>query len=334
MNPTVVFEEPGRVVIQDRVKPVPGAQELLIKTRCTLVSTGTELTILSGEFPPDSTWSTHGRFPFLPGYDNIGDVVGVGDNVDRQWLGQRVATYSYHARYVCAPANTARVVHRAIPDEQAAFFTIAEIVMNGIRRGKVQWGEAVVIYGLGLLGQLAVRICRLCGARPVVAVDLADSRLELLPRDAAVIPVNAARGEAAAVIGKLTRGRKADVVFEVTGNPDAILEQVPLLHPLGRLVVLSSPRGPTRFDFHDLCNAPSIAIIGAHNESHPRYASEHTPWTQLRHAELFFDLVADGELVIEPLISHNAHFTEAPYLYDRLLQDRSPAMGVCLRWTE
>jgi threonine dehydrogenase-like Zn-dependent dehydrogenase len=135
------------------------------------------------------------------------------------------------------------------------------------------------------------------------------------------------------VIEKLTRGRLAEVVFEVTGLPNLIPKQFETLHRQGRYVVLSSPRGKTSFDFHDLCNAPSYTIIGAHNMSHPPLATPDYPWTMHRHAELFFDLVAEGKLAIDPLISHRERYTEAPRLYDMLLRDRSAAMGVVLDWT-
>jgi threonine dehydrogenase-like Zn-dependent dehydrogenase len=48
-------------------------------------------------------------------------------------------------------------------------------------------------------------------------------------------------------ISALTKGRMADVVFEVTGNPDAILDEVKVLRRQGRLIILSSPRGKTLF---------------------------------------------------------------------------------------
>ena len=333
-NPTVVFIKPKEVVIEDREVPVPKAGELLIKTHRTLISTGTELTILSGEFPPDSEWARYGRFPFAPGYDNIGEVVGVGPDVGSDWIGRRVATYGPHALYVVASAKSARLVHRdGVSDEQAVFFTIAEIVMNGVRRGNVRWGEAAAVYGLGLLGQLAVRFCRLCGARPVVAIDVADSRLKLLPKDAAIIAVNAKQEDVVSMVEKATRGRMADVVFELTGDPALIPGEFKVLKRQGRFVVLSSPRGRTLFDFHDLCNSPSFTIIGAHNRSHPQYETPENPWTNHRHAELFFDIVADGELAIGPLISHRERYTEAPLLYRMLLSDRSMAMGVILEWS-
>jgi threonine dehydrogenase-like Zn-dependent dehydrogenase len=124
----------------------------------------------------------------------------------------------------------------------------------------------------------------------------------------------------------------ADVVFEVTGNAEAIPEEARLLRRLGRLVIVSSPRGPSLFDFHDLCNSPSLTIIGAHNSSHPAYETLNNPWTNHRHAELFFDLVADGRLDVGRLISHRVPYTEAPGVYEQLLEDRSRMMGVLFEW--
>lgn len=332
-NPTVVFTAPRQVAVEDRPLPVPAAGEVLIQTHRTLISTGTELTILNGTFPPKSRWADYGRFPFVPGYDHIGVVVEVGPEVDRAWLGLKVASYASHAAYVLGRPASLRQIHREIPDEEATFFTLAEIAMNGVRRGQVTWGETVAVYGLGLLGQLVARLCHLAGAGLVIGVDLAPGRLALFPRLPRMAALNPAEGDLVAKVQALTRGRLADVVLELTGNPEAIPGEFALLKGQGRMVLLSSPRGPTPlFDFHDLCNSPSYTIIGAHNSFHPAHETPHHPWTQQRHAELFFDLVAEGELEVAPLISHRLPCTEAPRIYAALLADRSQAMGVVLEW--
>lgn len=332
-NPTIVFTAPKRVEIECRQIPAVESGQVLVRTRKTLISIGTELTVLSGEYPEGSKWSKFSKYPFVPGYDNIGEVITVGEGVDRALIGRTVATYGFHARYVTIPAASLRMVHREIPDEQAAFFTIAEIVMNGVRRGAAQWGEAVAVYGLGLLGQLAVRFCRLGGCRPVLAIDPAENRLERLPPDPLIRRINPRRETIADVVKAETRGRGLDLVFEVTGAADLIPGEFEGLRPQGRFVVLSSPRGKTSFDFHDLCNAPSFTIIGAHNASHPPQTTLPCPWSQHRHAELFFDLVADGEIDLRPLISHRVSYRQAPQLYKILLRDRGDAMGIVLDWT-
>ncbi|WP_198667985.1 zinc-binding alcohol dehydrogenase [Saliphagus sp. LR7] len=331
-NQTVVFSDVATVTVEDRPIPDPGTEQVLIRSDRTLVSTGTELTVLSGDVPAGSTWDDHIEYPFTPGYNNVGTVVKAGEDVEGITEGQRVATYGSHAEYVSADADACRPIPEGVSDDAAVFFTIAEIVMNGIRRGEATWGEHAVVYGLGLLGQLAVRISQAAGARPVVGFDVADSRLEYLPDDPGVVGANPIEDDATTVVRDASGGRLADVVFELTGNPDVIADEFDVLRDQGRFVVLSSPRGETAFDFHDHCNSPSYTIIGAHNSSHPSVATPRNPWTQHRHAELFFEYLADDTFGVESLISHREPVSEAPRLYDTLLADRTDAMGVVLEW--
>ncbi len=332
-NPTVVFVEPKRVVVEDRPIPQLNDNNMLVRTSRTLISTGTELTILRGEFPGNSKWAEYGKFPFVPGYDNIGVVVDVGKNIDKSWIGRKVASYASHSAYVLLQPEHVRIIHRDISDEEAAFFTIAEIVMNGVRRGQVTWGESVVVYGLGILGQLTVRFCNFAGARPVIGVDVSDNRINMLPNHPCIIGINPQKSDLLNLIRKHTKSRMADVAFEVTGNPDIISHEFAVLKRQGRIVILSSPYGQTKnFDFHDLCNSPGYTIIGAHNSTHPQYETPYNQWTQKRHAELFFDLVADKELDVQSLVSHRASYTDAVRLYDLLLEDRTQAMGVIIEW--
>jgi 2-desacetyl-2-hydroxyethyl bacteriochlorophyllide A dehydrogenase len=331
-NEAIVFPERGIVRIEPCAMPEPASGEVLISTRATLVSTGTELTVLMAAYPPDSTWARMFPCPVWPGYDNVGEVVALGAGVAPEWLGRRVATLKQHARYVVAPVEACRRVHDDVSDEQASFFTIAEIVMNGVRRSRLTWGETAVVYGAGLLGQLTARVCLHAGASTVVAVDLAASRLALLPDDPRLHPVDPTTTDVAAVVREVTRGRMAEVVFEVTAEPALVVQQIGVLRDQGRLVVLSSPRGPVTLDLHDHCVAPSISIIGAHNMSHPKVATLADPWVPERHCELYFDLVRHGILEVDRLVTDRRSYRDAPALYEQLQRDRSDVMGAVLRW--
>jgi 2-desacetyl-2-hydroxyethyl bacteriochlorophyllide A dehydrogenase len=335
-NPAVCFEAPRKVVLADAEVPTPVEGELLVESTASLISTGTELTALSADDPPGTVWASLRRFPNTPGYCNAGRVVAAGSNTDRDWIGKRVASGARHTRYGVIPTGTARPLPPdEISDGEAAFCSLAETVMNGVRRGGVAWGESVVIFGMGLLGQLAVRICRLAGARPVFAVDVAEQRLGLVPDDPGVIRIRADREDVLEAVSRATHGRMADVAFEVTGVSDLIPDEIVVLHPQGRFVVLSSPRGKgTLFNFHDLCNRPSYTIIGAHTFSQPEAPTLERPWTAARNAELFFALLSDGKLDLEPLISHRYSYRDAPEAYAMLLSDRSQAMGVILDWRD
>ncbi len=333
-NPTVVFSEPCKVVIEDRDIPSPGEGEVLVRSSRTLISTGTELTVLEGKFPSGSAWEKYGGLPCVPGYDNIGEIVDVGTGVDGSRVGETVCSYGTHSAYAVVPADNAQCISRDIANDHAVFFTIAHIVMNGVRASGITWGESAVIYGQGLLGQFCTRFCRIAGAKPLFAVDMSDYRLGLLPEVPGIVKVNPSGKEVPAAVLEGNRDRKADVVFEVTGVAGLIPSELASLRQLGRFVILSSPCGVTEFDFHDLCNSPSFRIIGAHNSSHPEVATPNNQWTKARDNEMFFDLVADGELDVEPLISHREKWSSAPELYGMLMADRSKAMGVVLDWSE
>lgn len=333
-NPTVVFVGPENVVIEDRELPSPGHGQLLVKTICSLISIGTELTLLSGKTPEGSVWYNYSKYPIVPGYDNVGIVVDVGEGVSKELIGRRVSSYGHHSAFVVISADHARYIPNAVSDDEASFCTIAEITMNGVRRGNVTWGESVVIYGLGLLGQFTARFCNIAGARPIICVDTSDRRISLLPELPNIIGVNALTSDVRDVVYEKTRGRLANVVFEVTGDPELIPKEFAVLARQGRFVILSSPRGRTpMFDFHDLCNSPSYVIIGAHNSSHPPVATPQNPWTQHRHAELFFDLLSERAIDVSKLISHKVSYTQAPETYKQLLKDRTQFMGVIISWS-
>lgn len=329
-NPTVVFQKPKSVVIEDRELPQLKGDEVLIRTKRSLVSIGTELTILSGEFPPQSYWANYGKYPFIPGYDNIGVIVDAGPDADRSLIGKTVASYSPHAMYVSASQKDVMLVPQGVSEDEASFFTIAEIVMNGVRRSQLSFGESVVIYGAGILGQLTARICKIAGAMPVIVVDVSDNRLEYLPEN--IVKINPLKQNVASEVERLTKGRMADIVFEVTGNQNLIVEEFKCLRRLGRFVVLSSPRGPTYIDLHDYCNAPSFTIIGAHNMSHPPVETLNNPWSRRRHVELFFDMLQNKELDVSKLITHKVSYKDAPEIYGQLLKDRTKALGVIFVW--
>ena len=333
-TPAVFFDGPQQCSVRETALDWPVAGHALVRSQFSLISTGTELTLYGGEFPPHSAWARMARYPFAPGYANIGQVEAVGAGVDPAWVGRRVATRGRHQALNVLEARALIAVPEPLSSAEASFFALGQTVMNGVRRAQVDWGEAVAVFGLGILGQLAVRFCRLCGARPVFAVDLAPRRLALLPEDPGIHPLDAARGPDGVqqAIAQATRGRLADCAFEVTGLSRLIPDEIRTVRRQGRFVLLSSPRGATQFDFHDLCNSPSYTIIGAHGGSHPPVETPGQPWTRERHAEFFFDLLRDGELDLARLLTRTAPFQEAPDVYQALWEERTQELGVGFAW--
>lgn len=341
-NQILYFPEPYKTALETTEIPVPNDDELLIKTSRTLISTGTEMTAYCADYEPGSVWEKNFSCPFYPGYNNVGTVIAAGKNCDQSWIGKRVATTKPHAKYVtvtlggedgqASGGNGCVVVPDEVSDDAAVFFTIPQIVMNGVRLSQIKWGECAVVYGLGLLGQFAVRFLLDCGAFPVIGVDTSDYRLSLLPDEPGVIKCNALKENVLEVIKRHNSDRMADVVIELTGNGDLIPQQARLLRQHGRLVILSSPKKPVMFDFHDDCVWPSISIIGAHNFSHPDFPQPNYPWTKERHVEMFFDLVKLGKLDVSKLVSKKVSYLDAASAYEALDKNRGSEMGVIIDW--
>jgi 2-desacetyl-2-hydroxyethyl bacteriochlorophyllide A dehydrogenase len=239
------------VALEEYAVGEPGPGQLLLKAEQTLISTGTELTGLSGEFPPGSAWASYVRYPWQPGYSYVGRVLATGQEVQDVQPGIRVLASLPHASLILTHRRLLRPLPAGISAEEATFATLAATVLNGVRRARIEFGEVVVLAGAGLLGQLAAQFARLSGGFPVISIDLAAARLELAARLGATATVCMPVADALAEVQRLSRGRGADVAFEVTGNPAVIPALLPLVRREGRVILLGAPRGPSAVDFHD-----------------------------------------------------------------------------------
>ena len=312
--------------------PTPGPREFIIQTECTLISTGTELTAFSGDFPPGSSWASYVKYPWRAGYSNVGHIVEIGDRVICFKIGDCVTSMGPHAKFVLGSETRAIIVPDEIKHEEASFASLAATVLNGVRSAKIELGDSVVIFGLGILGQLTLQFLRLEGAYPIISVDISRARLDLARKLGADIATDAKDGALRDILKKATGDRMPDVVFEVTGNPEVIPLALSVVKKQGKVIILSSPRGVSQVDFHDLVNAKGISIIGAHVSTHPVYGTPYAPWTKNRNIELFFEFIKMGRVQVEPLISHRFSWEKAPEAYKMLLEDRSQAMGVVFEW--
>jgi hypothetical protein len=77
---------------------------MLVKNSKSLISIGTEMAAFSGDYPEGSVWEEFFPYPFDAGYATVGEVIEVGKNVDKSWLGKLVGTMAPHCRYAVVPA--------------------------------------------------------------------------------------------------------------------------------------------------------------------------------------------------------------------------------------
>ena len=254
------------LVIEDRPLPDPGPGQVVIRMEASGLC-HTDIHAANGDWPVKPTP------PFVPGHEGVGIVVGVGEGVTSERVGQRVAVpwlgyacgscryclsgwetlclaqkntgYSVdggYAEYFLAEAAFAPPVPAGIDPREAAPLTCADVTTyKAIKVGNVRPGDLVAISGVGGLGHLAVQYAKIFGGT-VAAVDISDEKLELAAELGADIVIDA-RAEDPAVVLRQHGG--ADVAIGLAVDEHSFATAYAGLRRGGRLVLVALPASGT-----------------------------------------------------------------------------------------
>jgi predicted dehydrogenase/threonine dehydrogenase-like Zn-dependent dehydrogenase len=364
----------GSVQVLDVPPPQLTPGQLLVRTCSSLISAGTERTVVEfaeksllekararpdlvrqvmGKLQREGILSTlesvRGRLdqPMLLGYSSAGTVLDVPTDVEGFRVGDRVVcaggSYASHAEIVSVPRNLVVRLPEAIGFEWGAFSTLGAIALQGIRLSEVRLGEMVAVVGLGLVGQLTVQLLKAAGCR-VAGMDPDPSRVELALRcgaDAATTEPDALES----MIVTLSEGIGADAVLITASTPSSqpvetagrVARDKAVIVAVGA-VGMTLPRklyymkeldfrisrsyGPGRYDFN-------------YEEKGHDYPVGYVRWTENRNMQAFVQLLADGKLNLDPLITHRFPLAEASRAYDIVAGKVSePSLGILLEYSE
>ncbi|MBT5874277.1 MAG: zinc-binding alcohol dehydrogenase [Candidatus Latescibacteria bacterium] len=321
----VVVDASNQISIRPYSITPPGPGQVLIETTRTLISAGTELGTQEQERSED----------FTPGYSNAGHIIAVGEGVMDYHLGDRVLSLTSHASHVTSSTRPHELqpIPDGISDEAATFGVLGSVAMHGVRKAKIEAGEHLLITGMGVVGQLVLRICRHLGTETTVAADLVNERLEIAASGGATQIVNPSETELAAIMGRVTNGRGVDVVVEASGYPDVLPPLFGICRIGGRIMLLGSIwHRKVEIDFMDL-HEKELSLVGCHQPKCPIHATPAFPWTQQYNRAQILKMINDGRLDVSPLISHRLPYTEAQDAYRLLKEDLGKSLGVILEWT-
>jgi predicted dehydrogenase len=356
----------GRITLREVPVPVASGPHLLVETRATLVSPGTERMLV--EFgranllakvrsQPDKArqvvekMRTDGVGPTLEavrakldapiplGYCHAGVVVQVGSRPGPFAVGDRVVTNGPHAEYARVPHTLAAKIPEGVGYEAAAFTPLAAIGLQGIRLAEPTLGETVVVFGLGLIGLLTVQLLRANGCR-VVGVDRDPGRLALAERFGATA-IDGATGDPVARVLALTGGVGADAVLLTLASDshDPVHQAAEMSRKRGRLVLVGvTGLNLSRDDFFkkELSFAVSCSYgPGRYDPSYEEgahdYPLPYVRWTEQRNFEAVLGLMGGGQVDPLPLVTHRFGFGQAAAAYE-VLGGTEPSLGVVLSY--
>jgi polar amino acid transport system substrate-binding protein len=362
----------GRIVVADVPTPIVQKGRILVRAAASLISAGTErmavdegkksLIERARERPElvkqvieraknegflktfNAVRSKLGSSTAL-GYSAAGIVLDVGNDVTEFRAGDRVscagAGYASHAEVLSVPKNLCVRLPDQVSFDAGAFGTLGAIALQGVRLADPTLGESIVVIGLGLLGQITIQLLKANGCR-VFGIDLDQSKVELARElgadSAAISDENVKRA-----VSDWSRGRGADAVLitaaSVSNQPIELAGEISRLK--GRVVavgmvgmdvprnlyfkrelslMVSMSYGPGRYD-------------PEYEERGHDYPFAYVRWTENRNIEAFLDLVAEGRVNVERLITHRFPIEEGERAYQLIAgETKEPYLGIVLQY--
>jgi 2-desacetyl-2-hydroxyethyl bacteriochlorophyllide A dehydrogenase len=340
------FTGERQLSVVDEAVATPGPGEILVRTRCSLISTGTETTVFARRFAPGTHWDKWVTYPFFPGYLNAGVIEAVGAGVTQFKPGQRIASRMSHRSVgllevgrggtdasagECTPSSLPTLIPEGVSDEQACWMGLGKITQVGVRAAEHRLGDDVVVIGLGLLGQLLVQWARLAGARSVIAIDPAGAR-HAYARSASHRLADRAE-HAVERVREVTAGRLADVVYDASGHPAVFGPALAMCRRHGRVVLIGDAGAPAEQRLTPDLITRGITVVGAHDAHAPLASDSPAVWTAQRMADFFIHLISTRQIDTASLISHRFQPDDAASAYDLLETRRDSAMGVLFDWS-
>jgi threonine dehydrogenase-like Zn-dependent dehydrogenase len=144
------------------------------------------------------------------------------------------------AEFLKVPANNLIPLPKIVPFDQGAILAdaVATPFHAVTKRGALQVGEKVAVFGCGGLGIHGVQIARICGASLVIAIDAIDQTLERAKKVGADEVVNPRKENAVQKIKELTGGMGLDLALEFIGHRETIEQAIACVRTGGRVVIV------------------------------------------------------------------------------------------------
>lgn len=357
----------GELEVAEIPAPRPGSGEVLIQSRATLISPGTERMLVEfsranllskARRKPDKVRQVldkikaDGLMPTLDavfrkldqplplGYCNAGVVLEVGSGVSDLNPGDRVVSNGPHAEIVSVPRNLCVKIPEGVTDEEAAFTVLGSIALQGLRLAKPELGEKFMVFGMGLIGLIAVQLLRANGCE-VLAVDLASERLKLAEEFGGRTVDLSAGGDPIAAALELTGGRGVDgVLIAASAKTNEIVHQAAqACRKRGRIILVGViGLNLQRSDFYEKEISFQVSCSygpGRYDEKYEQggrdYPYGFVRWTEERNFEAILAALGEKRLLVDDLITDRFPIFDAGAAYEKLAKS-SGSLGIILQY--
>jgi 2-desacetyl-2-hydroxyethyl bacteriochlorophyllide A dehydrogenase len=237
------FSSPGQVTVRDEMLPSPKVDQVLVQTQISAISPGTEMLLYRGQFPaelavdptiPDLSGGF--QYPLKYGYSVVGKVTQIGEDVDPTWLGKEVFAFHPHESHFISSTQVLHPLPEGVSIEDALFLPNMETAVNFLLDSRPLIGERVVVLGQGIVGLLTTTLLAWFPLSQLVTLDRFQLRRQASLTFGAHHSLDPDSPETNQFLESLLPGG-ADLVFELSGNPQALNQAIQLAGYSGRVIV-------------------------------------------------------------------------------------------------
>jgi len=355
----------GKTFVEDVPVPLVSYGKLLIKSKFTLISAGTErmlvnfgranyfnkarqqpekVTQVINKAMTDGFISTFEAVsnkldqPLPLGYCNVGIVSDVGKESGDYSVGDRVVSNGPHAEYVSVAKNLCAKVPDNVSDEEAVFTVIGSIALQGIRLAKPTLGESFAVIGLGLIGLITIQLLKSNGCR-VIGIDYDNDKLRLAKKFGAEIVDLSKNQDLIAASSKFTKDIGIDgvIVTASSKSSDPINNAAKISRKRGRVILVGvTGVNISREEFYEKEIKFQVSASygpGRYDQNYEEKGHDYpigfVRWTEQRNFEAILEMLSSGLLDVKSLISEKFSINDAIKAYD-LIASQKKSLGILI----
>jgi 2-desacetyl-2-hydroxyethyl bacteriochlorophyllide A dehydrogenase len=340
MPKEIVILEPYSVGVRDVPEESPGSGEVLMRTIYSAISHGTEMNSYRGRAPgvdremrdglyePESE-DREPAYPCVSGYEEVGEVIAVGEGVESMQLGDRFTYTAGHRTHAVVSVDDP-YLHR-LPDgmdaKHAVFLALGGVAYDALLSSNIRLGESACVLGAGVIGLLLVIMLKRAGVSPIIVADPIENRRNLAMEFGADHVFDPTETGFARRVRSVTQAQKGvDVAFEMAGSYRALGEAFRVTaNPWGLVLACGFYTGaPDGLDLGAEFHHSSHGMGGAGRmvALHERIESAASAWGLCRVLDTVWEMIVTGVLPADQLISHTFPMSRAAEAF-ALVDERS-----------
>ncbi|MBW8049846.1 MAG: zinc-binding dehydrogenase [Cytophagales bacterium] len=269
--------------------------------------------------------------PLPLGYSNAGEVIEVGEDVSELVPGDRVVSNGPHAEIVCAAKNLVAHIPDNVSYDEACFTVVGSIGLQGIRLVDPQFGETVVVLGLGLIGLITAQLLSSNGCQ-VIGFDIDQNKVDLALSNG----IQAFNSSSSLTLPKgLGREACADAVIITASSKsnDIISQAAQMCRKRGRIVLIGVVGlDINRADFYEKELSFQVSCSygpGRYEDDYEikglDYPLPYVRWTENRNFQTILNAISKGQLNVKSLITEIVDLEEYDKIYSNLSNTKSIA---------